>query len=91
MADYVKRARQVVKDVMKEFEPASGHAVSAGREMLLALRSAVDAEINLYDRATRKREGGEPCEGETGAAAEARRVEVEPEPLAQPGGPGEAE
>jgi len=88
MADYVKRARQVVKDVMKEFEPASGHAVSAGREMLLALRYAVDAEINLYDRATRKREGGEdePCCG-----GEARQVEVEPEPLQQPGGPGEAE
>jgi hypothetical protein len=88
MADYVKRAREVVKDVMKEFEPASDHAVSAGREMLLALRSAVDAEINLYDRATRKREGGEPCEGETG---EARRVEVEPEPLAEPGGASEPE
>jgi hypothetical protein len=88
MADYVKRARQVVKDVMKEFEPASEHAVSAGRQMLLALRSAVDAEINLYDRATRKREQAEPCAGETG---EARQVEVEPEPLQQPGGPGEAE
>jgi len=82
MADYVKRARRIVKDVMKEFEPASGHAVSAGREMLLALRSAVDAEINLYDRATRKREGGE---------GENRRGPVEPEPLSQPGGPGEAE
>jgi len=87
MADYVKRARRVVKDVMREFEPASGHAVSAGREMLLALRAAVDAEINLYDRATRKRERDEPCEGE----GEARRVEVEPEPLAEPGGPDEAE
>jgi len=85
MADYVKRAQQVVKDVMKEFEPASEHAVSAGREMLLALRSAVDAEINLYDRATRKREGDEADE------AEAKQVHVEPEPLAQPGGPDEAE
>jgi len=84
MADYVKRARRVVKDVMKEFEPASGHAVSAGREMLLALRSVVDAEINLYDRATRKREGGED-EGE------ARQVEVDAEPLAEPGGPDEAD
>ncbi len=82
MADYVKRARRVVKDVMKEFEPASDHAVSAGREMLLALRSAVEAEINLYDRATRKREDGE---GET------RQPPVEPEPLADAGGPGEAE
>jgi len=85
MADYVKRAQQVVKDVMKEFEPASEHAVSAGREMLLALRSAVDAEINLYDRATRKRERDEAEEGE------AKQIHVEPEPLAQPGGPPGAE
>lgn len=82
MAEYMQRARQVVKDVMKEFEPASGHAVSAGREMLLALRSAVEAEINLYDRATRKRED---TEGET------RQPPVEPEPLAESGDPGEAE
>jgi len=82
MADYVKRARQIVKDVVKEFEPAGDHAVSAGREMLLALRAAVDAEINLYDRTMRKREGGEGDE---------RQEPVEPEPLAQPGGPDEAE
>jgi len=84
MADYVKRAQQIVKDVMKEFEPAGEHAVSAGREMLLALRAAVDAEINLYDRATRKR-GGEGEEGEE------KKVRVEPEPLAQPGEAPEAE
>ena len=55
MADYVKRARHVVREVMKEFEPAKDHAVGAGREMLLALRSIVDAEINLLDRATQKK------------------------------------
>jgi len=55
MADYVKRARHVVREVMKEFEPAKDHAVGAGREMLLALRSVVDAEINLLDRATQKK------------------------------------
>jgi len=82
MAYYVKHARQIVEDVVKEFEPAGDHAVSAGREMLLALRAAVDAEINLYDRALRKREGGE---GET------RSAQVEPEPLAQPGEPAEDE
>jgi len=55
MPDYVKRAKEVVKDVMKEFEPAKDHAVGAGREMLLALRSVVDAEINLLERATSKK------------------------------------
>lgn len=55
MADYVKRARDVVREVMKEFGPAKDHAVGAGREMLLALRSVVDAELNLLDRATKKR------------------------------------
>ena len=55
MADYVKRARHVVREVMKEFEPVKDHAVGAGREMLLALRSIVDAEINLLDRATPKK------------------------------------
>ena len=55
MADYAKRARRVVREVMKEFEPAKDHAVGAGREMLLALRSVVDAELNLLDRATKKK------------------------------------
>ena len=55
MANYVKRARHVVREVMKEFEPAKDHAVGAGREMLLSLRSVVDAEINLLDRATQKK------------------------------------
>jgi len=58
MADYVKRARRIVREVMKEFEPAKDHAVGAGREMLLALRSVVDAELNLLDRATRKKPPG---------------------------------
>jgi hypothetical protein len=57
MADYVKKARAVLKEVMKELGPARDHAVGAGREFLLALRSAVDAEINLLDRATKKKKG----------------------------------
>jgi len=80
MVNYAKRAQEVVHKVMKEFEPAGTHAVAAGREMLLALRAAVDAEINLYDRATRPREGGQGGE---------RQIPVEPEPLAQPGQPAE--
>ena len=55
MANYVKRASHIVREVMKEFEPAKDHAVGAGREMLLALRSVVDAELNLLDRATKKK------------------------------------
>jgi len=60
MTDYVKRAKKVVKDVMKEFEPAKDHAVDAGRQMLLAMRAVVDAEINLLERATSKKEPAEP-------------------------------
>ncbi|MBL7141331.1 MAG: hypothetical protein ISS74_10540 [Planctomycetes bacterium] len=60
MTDYVNRAKKVVKDVMKEFEPVGDHAVTAGREMLLAMRSVVDAEINLLDRATSKKKAAEP-------------------------------
>ena len=55
MADYVKRARETVREVMTEFGPAKDHAVGAGREMLLALRSVVDAELNLLNRATKKK------------------------------------
>lgn len=55
MKDTVKKAHQILKDVMKEFEPAKVHAVGAGREFLLALRSAIDAEINLLDKATGKK------------------------------------
>ena len=55
MATQTKKAREVLKQVLKEFEPARDHAVGAGREFLLALRSAIDAEINLLERATKKK------------------------------------
>jgi len=58
MADKVKRAREILKRILKEFGPTKDHAVGAGRELLLALRSAVDAEINLLDAATRRKSGG---------------------------------
>ena len=60
MADSVKKARAVLRDVMKEFAPAKDHAVGAGREFLMALRSIIDAEINLLDRATKKKGPGAP-------------------------------
>jgi len=58
MADRVKKAREILKRVLKEFGPTKDHAVGAGREILLALRSAIDAEINLLDAATRKKSSG---------------------------------
>ena len=58
MADRVKKAREILKRVLKEFGPTKDHAVGAGREILLALRSVVDAEINLLDAATRKKSSG---------------------------------
>jgi len=58
MADKVKKAKEILKRVLKEFGPTKDHAVGAGREILLALRSVVDAEINLLDAATRKKPSG---------------------------------
>ena len=72
MSDHVKKAREFVRDVMKEFEPARDHAVGASREFLLALRSVVDAEIALLDKATQKKPrcgcGGPTSEPPTGGA-----------------------
>ena len=65
MADHVKKAREALGTIMAEFAPAKDHAVGAGREFLLALRSVVDAEINLLDRATTKK----PCCGAEPPAA----------------------
>ena len=58
MKTKVQKARLVLKDLMREFEPAKDHAVGAGREFLLALRSAIDAEIALLERAAGKRTSG---------------------------------
>ena len=55
MKDKVQKARKILRHVLKEFEPTRNHAVGAGRELLLAVRSAVDAEINLLDAATKKK------------------------------------
>jgi len=58
MADKVKKAKEILKRVLKEFGPTKDHAVGAGREILLALRSVVDAEINLLDAATGEKSSG---------------------------------
>jgi len=58
MADKVKKAKEILKRVLKEFGPTKDHAIGAGREILLALRSVVDAEINLLDAATKKKPSG---------------------------------
>ena len=52
----MRKAEAVVKDVLKEFEPTRGHVVAGTREFLLAIRSVVDGQIALLDRATKKKE-----------------------------------
>jgi hypothetical protein len=54
MNEKVKKAQTVVKDILQEFEPSKGHFVAGTKEFLLAMRSVIDAQINLLDRATRK-------------------------------------
>jgi hypothetical protein len=55
MKDTVKKAREAVGSVLKEFEPTKGHVVAGTKEFLLAMRSIIDAEIALLDRATKKK------------------------------------
>jgi len=55
MKDAMRKAETVVKDVLREFEPTRGHFVAGTREFLLAMRSVVDAQIALFDRATKKK------------------------------------
>lgn len=56
MADMMKRAHETISSVMKEFEPTKGHFVAGTREFLLAMRSVVDAQINLLDKASKKKD-----------------------------------
>jgi hypothetical protein len=60
MKDAIRKAENVVKDVLKEFEPTKGHFVAGTREFLLAMRSVIDAQINLLDRAGKKKDAGPP-------------------------------
>jgi hypothetical protein len=59
MADKVQKAREAVRSVLKEFAPAKDRAVGAGKELLLAMREVIDAEIRLLEKATARKEG--PC------------------------------
>ena len=56
MKNTMRKAETVVKDVLREFKPTKGHFVAGTREFLLAMRSVVDAEIALFDRATKKKD-----------------------------------
>ena len=56
MKDSIRKAQTVVKDVLREFEPTKGHFIAGTREFLLAMRSVVDAQIALFDRATKKKD-----------------------------------
>jgi hypothetical protein len=60
MKDAIRKAENAVKDVLKEFEPTKGHFVAGTREFLLAMRSVIDAQINLLDRAGKKKDAGPP-------------------------------
>jgi len=55
MKDSIRKAQTVVKDVLREFEPTKGHFIAGTREFLLAMRSVVDAQIALLDRAAGKK------------------------------------
>jgi hypothetical protein len=55
MKEAMQKAQTVMRDVLKEFEPTKGHFVAGTREFLLALRSIVDGQIALLDRATGKK------------------------------------
>jgi hypothetical protein len=55
MSEQVAKAREALRSLLHEFEPTKGHFVAGTREFLLALRSAVDAQIVLLDRAVAKK------------------------------------
>jgi hypothetical protein len=87
MADLVKKARESLRRVMSEFEPVKDHAVGAGKELLLAIRSAVDAELKLLDAAAGKKCeecGSEPAAGATPPGVGGGPSGAPPEPTAKP-------
>ena len=63
MKDAIRKAETVVKNVLREFEPTKGHFVAGTREFLLAMRSVVDAQIALFDRATKKKDNPDKQSG----------------------------
>ncbi len=79
MKKRIKEAQDAVRKVMKEFEPARDHAVGAGRELLLAMRAAIDAELNLLERACGGKERPCGCEAEEGTTAETA-ADIKPPP-----------
>ena len=50
----VGEARDAIRDILKEFVPARDHAVGAGKELLMAMREVIDAEIRLIDKGRAK-------------------------------------
>jgi hypothetical protein len=63
MKEAMQKAQTVMRDVLREFEPTRGHFVAGTREFLLAMRSVVDAQIALFDRATKKKDSGPQEQG----------------------------
>jgi len=63
MSEAIRKANETMKSILREFEPTKGHFVAGTREFLLAMRSVVDAQISLLDRATQKKPGSEDPRG----------------------------
>ncbi|MDK1031001.1 MAG: hypothetical protein QGD94_03250 [Planctomycetia bacterium] len=46
----VAKAREVLHKILEELKPAKEHFLAANKELLLAIRSAIDAEIRLVEK-----------------------------------------
>ncbi|MDP6381296.1 MAG: hypothetical protein QF662_08130 [Phycisphaerae bacterium] len=44
------KAREVLNRVIEELQPAKKHFLTANKELLLAIGSAIEAEIRLVDK-----------------------------------------
>ena len=55
MSETMRKANETLKTVLREFEPTKGHFVAGTREFLLAMRSVIDVQINLLDKAGKKK------------------------------------
>ena len=50
----IGKAREAVREVLNEFVPARDHAVGAGKELLLAMREVIDAQVRLIEKSQAK-------------------------------------
>lgn len=78
MKSRIDSAKKAVKDVVKEFAPVGRHTARAGKEVLLAMRSVIDAEINLLEKCGCKEEPEVKIEVEQPAGTQEAGEEDEP-------------